>query len=118
MDSLCLGGKGSLFKAAVSTPIERVLERRTVIELQEIRDSEEKAFVMALLVNNLVEYVERHGGSRELRHVTVIEEAHELLPDISTEKGYPEAADPGSAWSISSPRCWPPSGPTARGSLS
>jgi DNA helicase HerA-like ATPase len=94
VDSLCLGGKGSLFQAAVSTPIERVLERPTVIELQEIRDSEEKAFVMALLVNNIVEYVEKRGGSRELRHVMVIEEAHELLPDISTEKGDPETADP------------------------
>ncbi|MDG6898925.1 MAG: ATP-binding protein, partial [Nitrososphaerota archaeon] len=53
-----------------------------------------KAFVAALLLTNLASFVEARGQSRHLRHFTLIEEAHRLLPNVSTEKGDPESADP------------------------
>jgi len=90
--SLELGGKGPLFNTAASIPLEAVLRRPTVIELKSIPD-EEKAFVTALILSNMVEYLEAKGASKGLRHFTLVEEAHRLLPNISTEKGDPEAAD-------------------------
>jgi hypothetical protein len=90
--SLGLGGKGALFNTTSSTPLEAILRRPTVIELKSIPD-EEKAFVTALILSNMVEYLEAKGASKALRHFTLIEEAHRLLPNISTEKGDPEAAD-------------------------
>ncbi len=92
--SMTLGGKGPLFNTVASVPLEDVLRRPTVVELRSIPNSEEKAFVAALLLMNLVEYRETQGNSRQLRHLTLVEEAHRLLPNISTAKGDPEGADP------------------------
>ena len=48
----------------------------------------------ALLLMDLAAWAQVRGQSRELRHFTLIEEAHRLLPNVSTEKGDPESADP------------------------
>src|SRR5712692_331486 len=92
--SLKLGGKGALFNAIASTPAEEILRHPTVIELQDIPNDEEKAFVTALILMNLMEYIETKGRSKQLRHLTLVEEAHRLLPNVSTQKGDPESADP------------------------
>ncbi|MDG7016495.1 MAG: ATP-binding protein [Nitrososphaerota archaeon] len=92
--SLTLGGKGPLFGALSSTPLDEVLKRPTVIELKEIQNDEEKAFVAAMILMNLASFVQANGQSKKLKHFTLIEEAHRLLPNVSTEKGDPESADP------------------------
>jgi Helicase HerA, central domain len=92
--SLSLGSKGALFEAESSTPLDAVLERPTVVELKDVQNDEEKAFVAALLMMNVAALAQARGASRHLRHFTLIEEAHRLLPNVSTEKGDPEAADP------------------------
>lgn len=94
LTSLTLGGKGPLFAAEKSTPLEAVLGKPTVVELKDIQSDEEKAFVAALLLMNVAACAQARGASRHLRHFTLIEEAHRLLPNVSTEKGDPEAADP------------------------
>jgi Helicase HerA, central domain len=92
--NLALGDKGAVFNASASTPLEAILRRPTVIELKGIPNGEEKAFVASLLLSNLAEYLEAKGASKGLKHVTLVEEAHRLLPNVSTAKGDPEAADP------------------------
>jgi hypothetical protein len=74
--------------------LEEVLGKPTVVELKDIQNDEEKAFVAALLLSNIASYAQARGLSKHLRHFTLIEEAHRLLPNVSTEKGDPEAADP------------------------
>ena len=95
--SLTFGGKGPLFNTIASTPIESVLRRPTIVELEHISNNEEKAFVGAMVLNSLIEHLEARGPSKQLRHVTMIEEAHRLLPNISTQKGDPEGTDPRKA---------------------
>ena len=92
--SLSMGGKGPMFDTMASIPFDDLLRRPTVLELKGIANSEEKAFVAALILTELAEYVEAKGASKQLRHVTLVEEAHRLLPNVSTQKGDPEAADP------------------------
>ena len=92
--SLSLGGKGPMFNTLASIPMDDLLRRPTVIELKNIQNNEEKAFVAALLMMDIAEYIERKGASKQLRHLTLIEEAHRLLPNISSQKGDPESADP------------------------
>ena len=92
--SLSLGGKGPMFNTVASIPMDDLLRRPTIIELKNIQNNEEKAFVAALLLTDVVEYIERKGSSKQLRHFTLIEEAHRLLPNISSQKGDPESADP------------------------
>jgi DNA helicase HerA-like ATPase len=93
LKSLRTGRKAQLFDVPSSTPIEPLLERPTVVELEDIQKDEEKAFVASLLLTNLAACVQSKGWSKKLRHFTLIEEAHRLLPNISTERGNPEAAD-------------------------
>jgi len=92
--SLTFGGKGDLFDTIASIPIETVLRRPTVLELRGIPNNEEKAFVTALILSNIAEHIEAKGESKQLRHFTLIEEAHRLLPNITTQRGDPESADP------------------------
>ncbi len=92
--SLTLGGKGPMFDTLASIPVETLLRRPTVIELRNVPNDEEKAFVTALLLGNIVEYLEARGSSKHLAHLTLIEEAHRLLPNLSAGKGDPEGADP------------------------
>ncbi|MDG6941299.1 MAG: DUF87 domain-containing protein [Nitrososphaerota archaeon] len=94
LSSLMLGGKRRLFGAPRSTPMEEVMSKPTVLELKEIQRDDEKAFVASLVLRNVAGYVQAQGPSKKLRHLTLIEEAHRLLPKVSTEKGDPEAADP------------------------
>jgi Helicase HerA, central domain len=94
LGSLKLGGKEKLFGSPSSTPLEAILERPTVVELRDVTRDDEKAFISALLLMNMAGYAQARGPSRKLRHFTLIEEAHRILPRVSAEKGNPESADP------------------------
>ncbi len=83
--SLMVANKGIILNSRRSTPVEKLFEKPAVIELQNLGDDEEKAFVMALLFVFLYEYAESRNslfdenGNRKLCHLTLIEEAHRLL---------------------------------------
>jgi hypothetical protein len=80
VQNLTLGGKGALLNSGLSTDLDRLLEKPTVLELSAIGDDDSKAFVMASLLLHLSEYCQVKGSSDgQLRHVTLIEEAHRLL---------------------------------------
>lgn len=87
--SLRIGGKGSMLDASLSIPMDHLLNKPTVLELQSIGDDEEKAFIIGLLVARLYEYREieskSKGSNAGLKHVTLIEEAHRLLTKTSTD---------------------------------
>ena len=55
-----------------------------------------KAFLIGLVLIRLQEYHEgrRHDSGAGLRHVTLIEEAHRLLRNVSTEQGSEVTANP------------------------
>jgi DNA helicase HerA-like ATPase len=99
--SLMVGNKGMALNTRRSTPLGDLFDGPTVIELQNLGDDEEKAFVMALLFVLLYEYAEvRQGdvapGRRgKLQHLTLIEEAHRLL-QASHGPVSAESADPRS----------------------
>jgi len=87
--SLRIGGKGAMLDTALSIPMDHLLIKPTILELQSIGDDEEKAFIIGLLVARLYEYREieskRKGSNAGLKHVTLIEEAHRLLTKASTD---------------------------------
>ena len=99
--SLMVGNKGLALNTRRSTPLQDLFDGPTVIELQNLGDDEEKAFVMALLFVLLYEYAEvrqnevapsRRG---KLQHITLVEEAHRLL-QASRGPASAESADPRS----------------------
>lgn len=95
--SLMVGNKGMTLNTRRSTPLEDIFNGPSIIELQNLGDDEEKAFVMALLFILLYEYAEVRqrdiplSSRGKLQHLTLIEEAHRLLQAV---RG-PAAADVG-----------------------
>lgn len=90
--SLCMGGKGAMLDTRLSIPMEILLSNPTILELQSIGDDEEKSFIIGLLLTRLyefqgVEHKRKTPGSRNFKHLTLIEEAHRLLTRTSPDSG-------------------------------
>ena len=96
INSLRLGSKGDTLNVARSYPIEQLFSGNTVIELEDIGDDDVKAFIISLLLVNLLEYRRMQPDSQlEIKHITLIEEAHRLLKNVQSGTG--ENADPRGA---------------------
>lgn len=84
--SLTRGIHGLIFNDDIS--FEKLLNQSAIIDLSRIGSQETKSLLMGVLILKLQEYrmsEETHVNS-ELRHVTVLEEAHNLLRRTSTEQ--------------------------------
>jgi hypothetical protein len=66
--------------AAASVDWQSITRRPTVIELRGIPGPRERSLVFGLLAAGLISYREANPFAGELGHVTVLEEAHRLLP--------------------------------------
>ncbi|MBV9929100.1 MAG: ATP-binding protein [Acidobacteria bacterium] len=90
------GGKGPMLDVRHSHGTSVLWESPCLLELKQVVSDDEKAFIIGLLIINLYEYYEArpHLARGELRHVTLIEEAHRLLRNVSTEQGGEVAANP------------------------
>lgn len=96
--NLTLGAKGRIFNSRHCLDSNILFENPTIIELSAIADDEEKAFLMGLLLNRLYQYREEQGDAQgKLKHLCVIEEAHRLLPNISSQSNGEEANARGKA---------------------
>ena len=95
--SLMVGGKGLMLEGRGSIPIEEILEKPTILELQQIGDDEEKAFLIGLIMTRIYEYYRAKASKGEidgsLKHITLIEEAHRLLREVPTEKISPDLSN-------------------------
>ena len=89
--NLTIGSKGFVFNSQHAIESSILFERPTVIELSSIVNSEEKSFMMGLILNALYRYRDAYGSSDYLKHIVVIEEAHRLLPNISLEQNMESA---------------------------
>jgi len=97
INSLRSGSKGRMLDVQRSFPMNLLLERPTVLELEGIGDDDDKAFLMGLLFVRLVEFRRARGAARRLEHLLVIEEAHRLLAAVAAPRGEQEANSRGKA---------------------
>ncbi len=90
------GGKGLMFNTRQSLPSSVLFESPCLLELKQIVSDDEKAFLIGLILIRLYEFYEGGLGvaKKGLRHVTLIEEAHRLLRNVSTEQGSEVIANP------------------------
>lgn len=81
--SLRVGTTGRFFEGGHRLDFGRLLRGNVVLEIEDVGDDRDKAFLMGAVLIQLVEHLrvrERTGPPvRGLRHLTVIEEAHRLL---------------------------------------
>ena len=82
-----------LFDSYPSIPVEDLLNKPTVIELAGIENSDDKALYIALILLQILAFVNANvAGDGKLKHVLLLEEAHVLL-DADDASG-PGEADP------------------------
>ena len=87
LKSLTNGINGLIFTADDITDCD-LFERNAIVDLSRIGSTETKALIMGILVLKLQEYrmTASEGINVPLRHVTVLEEAHNLLRRTSVEQ--------------------------------
>jgi hypothetical protein len=88
------GGKGLMLDTRRSVPTDALFERHCLLELKSLVSDDEKAFIIGLVLIRLYEHCESRPPGKGLRHLTLIEEAHRLLRNTSTEQGSEIAANP------------------------
>jgi len=90
------GGKGLMLAAEKGVDSAVLFGAPCILELKQIVSDDEKAFIIGLILIRLYEHYEGSAepAARSLRHVTLIEEAHRLLRNVSTEQGGEVTANP------------------------
>ena len=80
VESLIVGAKGMMLNTPRSIDFYDLVNRKVVIELEEIKSGEEKSLLMGFILTNLQEAIKkRHRENNNFRHITLVEEAHRLL---------------------------------------
>lgn len=86
LKSLTNGINGLIFTTDEITNKD-LFDENVIVDLSRVGSSETKSLIMGLLVLKLQEYRMTNGEmNSQLRHVTVLEEAHNLLKRTSTEQ--------------------------------
>lgn len=93
LESLCVGAKGLMFNTHNFYPIEELLSKNTILEMENLADDDDKAFFVGLILTLINEYRQKENpavnpgmGDKGLKHFMVIEEAHRLLKNVETER--------------------------------
>ncbi len=92
VESLTNGLVGQIFNG-VAIPDETLFNENTIVDLSRVGSAETKALIMGVLVLKLSEYRQAtsKGTNLPLKHITILEEAHNLLKRTSTEQGQESA---------------------------
>lgn len=88
--SLLTGFEGTLFGCTLGLSDQELFEKNAIVDLSAIGNAETRSLVMGVLITRLAEY--RMGGQPGgLKHITVLEEAHNIFKRCSRE----QSADAG-----------------------
>ena len=94
LSSLRLGTTGRFLQGGHQLDFDKLLRTNAVLEIEDVGDDSDKAFLMGTVPIRLVEHLRmvnraKPSGPATLRHLTVIEEAHRLLrrPEPAASSG-------------------------------
>ncbi|MCR5587291.1 MAG: hypothetical protein K6F77_07155 [Lachnospiraceae bacterium] len=80
LQSLVLGVKGDMLNVKHSIDFESLLDKKVVLELEEVRSTSEKSLIMGFILTNLIEAIKaKYYKEGRIKHITLVEEAHRLL---------------------------------------
>lgn len=88
---LLRGSKGAMFGCQRSYPADELFKRPVILELNDLNE-DDKALTMMYLLTWMREFRELHP-SKGLQHVTVVEEAHNVLSNTQSVGNSEVAAD-------------------------
>lgn len=89
--SLTNGIYGQIFCSQSECSSEELFDQNAIVDLSRVGSNETKSLLMGILVMKLQEHRQEHrmaegGMNSDLKHVTVLEEAHSLLRRTATEQ--------------------------------
>lgn len=102
ISSLCNGFEGQIFGRSIGIPDRTLFNENTIIDLSSIGSDETRSLIMGVLIIKLKNYRKAVATSPncDLVHVTVLEEAHNILKrcskETSSESGNVQGAAVGS----------------------
>lgn len=71
---------GNIYDTIKNVPIEDILKKPTILELNAIQDERQKALIIALILSNICLYTKLiQRGDGNLKNIILIDEAHVLL---------------------------------------
>ena len=81
-------GINGLILTSSELSYEELFDRNVIVDLSRVGSVETKSLLMGLLIVKLQEYrmTSAKGSNKVLRHITILEEAHNLLKRTSTEQ--------------------------------
>lgn len=83
LKNLTIGAKGLMLNCKLSIDFEKLLDERVIIEMEDIKSSEDKALLMGLILSRLSEALKlKHRKNNDFKHITLVEEAHRLLSKV------------------------------------
>lgn len=86
LQSLSNGINGMIFTTD-EIPMSKLFDENVIVDLSRVGSSETKSLIMGMLVLKLQEYRMTQGEmNADLKHITVLEEAHNLLKRTSTNQ--------------------------------
>lgn len=86
LQELCEGMFGNMLNGE-SIPDAELFNENVIVDLSRVKSTETKALLMGFLIMKLNEFRMAEGGmNKPLQHVTVLEEAHNLLKKTSSEQ--------------------------------
>ena len=89
VESLTKGIHGQIFRGK-SISDDKLFNKNAIVDLSRVGSPETKSLIMGILVLKLQEWrmaeTDRSGSDNDLRHITVLEEAHHLLRRTSTDQ--------------------------------
>jgi hypothetical protein len=89
--NLLRGSRGRMFGGLRSLPAEVIFSRPVILELNDLNE-DDKALMMMFLLTWLREWRELHP-TRRLQHLTVVEEAHNVVSNVQSVGASDVAAD-------------------------
>ncbi|HAH18907.1 MAG TPA: ATP-binding protein, partial [Eubacterium sp.] len=86
--SLTVGLNKFIFTSE-QTPYERIFDENCILDISRVKSGETKALIMGMMVYILNEYRvdKKTSNNNGLKHITVLEEAHNLLKNTSSSNG-------------------------------
>lgn len=80
LQGLLVGSKGQMLNTRRSIDFRELIEKKVVLEIQEIKNGTEKSLVIGFILTNLCEALRvKYEENSHFKHITLIEEAHRLL---------------------------------------
>ena len=80
LQGLLIGSKGIMLNVGRGIDFRELIEKKVVLEIEEIKNGSEKSLIMGFVLTNLCEALKaKYRVNRNFKHITLIEEAHRLL---------------------------------------